>query len=154
MSVGEGVQLWNEFIAPLQNQGYRYLVSPSTTSAPNGLDWVKAFLASPLQVQPNIIAIHWYDVKLEDFKAYAEKYHSETGYKEIWITEFACQNFNGGPQCDDGYIWEFIKGAVLWMDNTDWIGAYAPFGALDLACFTPIFILLSCAQALCVKCKA
>lgn len=154
MGVADGVAMWNENIVPLRDFGYKYFVSPATTSAPNGLDWIMEFLARPdLLMQPNVIAVHWYDVKLEDFKAYVENFHSKTN-KDIWITEFACQNFNGGAQCTDDYIWYFIKESVKWMDNTGWIGKYAPFGALDLArCFTPIFIFLSRAQASCITCK-
>jgi len=146
MSVDEGVALWNQYIAPLQQQGYNILASPATTSAPNGLDWVKEFLTK-VQVQPNVITVHWYDTGFAKFKEYVENFHSQTGSRTIWITEFACQNFNGGAQCSEGEIWAFLTEATHWMDGTDWIGAYAPFGALYFACFAPIFTFLSRSQA-------
>jgi hypothetical protein len=45
--------------------------------------------------------VHWYDVTVEGFQQYVEKFHQETGI-DIWITEYACQNFNGGAQCSEG----------------------------------------------------
>lgn len=48
----------------------------------------------------SFIPIHWYDVDIENFKSYVENFHTQTNL-DIWITEYACQNFNGGAQCTD-----------------------------------------------------
>lgn len=127
MSVDDGVNMWNTYIGPLQTQGYNILASPATTSAPDGLVWVMDFLEK-VWVKPNVITVHWYDVGFPKFKEYVENYYNNTGKRTIWITEFACQNFNGGAQCTEGEIWAFLTEATRWMDGTDWIGAYAPFG--------------------------
>ncbi|SRR5258706_2046633 len=132
MDVDTGVGLWNDYIAPLQGMGYNILGSPATTSAPNGLDWMKEFLPK-VAVKPTHICVHWYDVGFDNFKAYVENFHAGTGYLPILITEFACQNFNGGAQCSEGDIWNFVHAAVPWMDSTAYIHGYAPFGALYLA---------------------
>jgi hypothetical protein len=126
--VSDGVTLWNRLIGPLKDEGYTTFGSPSTTSAPNGLDWMKEFLASDLVVKPNVICIHWYDVGVEKFKKYVNDWYEGTGYQTIWVTEFACQNFNGGDQCSPDTIWNFIHDVVPWMEGLPWIGAYAPFG--------------------------
>jgi predicted metal-dependent hydrolase len=36
--------------------------------------------------------IHWYDVDPQNFIQYVENFHNEFGL-DIWITEYACQNF-------------------------------------------------------------
>jgi len=46
------------------------------------------------------IPVHWYDVTPENFQQYVENFHSQTGL-DIWVTEYACQNFNNGPQCSN-----------------------------------------------------
>jgi hypothetical protein len=127
MNAWQGMDLWNQYIAPLAGQGYSILGSPATTSAPDGLTWMQTFLGG-LSVQPNVICVHWYDVGFEKFQQYVTEYWQGTGYRTIWVTEFACQNFNGGAQCSQGEIWGFVQQATQWMDSTDWIGAYAPFG--------------------------
>jgi len=127
MDVGTGLWMWNTYIAPLKDQGYSILGSPATTSAPNGLVWIMDFL-SQVPVKPTHICVHWYDVGFDNFKTYVENYRSNTGYLPILITEFACQNFNGGAQCSEGEVWQFVHAAVAWMDSTDWIHGYAPFG--------------------------
>jgi len=46
----------------------------------------------------SFIPIHWYDTTPDNFKQYVQNFHQQTGL-DIWITEYACQNFNGGAQC-------------------------------------------------------
>lgn len=47
--------------------------------------------------------LHWYDVKAEDFQKYVLDFATTFG-KPIWVTEYACQNFNGGAQCSSDYM--------------------------------------------------
>jgi len=37
----------------------------------------------------------------QDLMQYVENFHNELG-GDIWITEYALQDFNGGPQGDEG----------------------------------------------------
>jgi hypothetical protein len=127
MDVAHGVYLWNTYIGPLASQGYSILGSPAPTSAPDGLVWVQQFL-DQVGVKPNVICIHWYDVGFPKFQEYVTNFWSQTGQRTIWVTEFACQNFNGGAQCNEGEVWSFVQQATAWMDQTEWIGGYAPFG--------------------------
>jgi hypothetical protein len=46
------------------------------------------------------VPIHWYDTTPSNFQSYIENFHQQTGL-DIWVTEYACQNFNGGAQCSD-----------------------------------------------------
>lgn len=50
---------------------------------------------------PSFTAIHWYAMSAQDLMQYVENFHNELG-GDIWITEYALQDFNGGPQGDEG----------------------------------------------------
>lgn len=126
MNIWDGARIWNENIGPLRYQGYR-LGSPATTSAPAGLQWIKDWL--PLvNEKPDFLCVHWYDVGFDNFKAYVTKFHEQTGGYNIWITEYACQNFNGGAQCSDDEVWNFHRQATEWVNATPWIETHFPFG--------------------------
>ncbi|PWN47191.1 hypothetical protein IE53DRAFT_262845 [Violaceomyces palustris] len=131
MSPAEGCQLMRENISPLKAQGW-YVMGPSTTSAPDGKDWYDEFKKTCPDVFNSLdaIALHWYDVDLDKFKAYVEDWHDTYG-KDVWVTEFACQNFNGGAQCSSGEAWNLLQGATQWMDTKEWVKGYAPFAVLD-----------------------
>jgi hypothetical protein len=130
MSPEHGAYLWKTYIQPLRYQGYT-LVSPATTSAPDGLTWIQNMLnACNGDCTFDIIALHWYDTTFAKFQTYVELWHN-TFNKPIWITEFACQNFNGGAQPSNAQIWSFYEQATAWMDSTDYIESYMPFGFLD-----------------------
>jgi hypothetical protein len=48
----------------------------------------------------------------------------------LWITEWACQNYNNGPQCSSDGVVDFMKQTQSFMDQTDWVERYAYFGAM------------------------
>ncbi|KAI0692653.1 glycosyl hydrolase catalytic core-domain-containing protein [Cytidiella melzeri] len=119
--------VWKEHIEPKRALGYK-TCSPATSSNPNGYTWVQNFLkACDGGCTFDMVCVHWYDVKFEDFQTYVEKWHDGFG-KDIMITEFACQNFNGGAQPSDGEIWSFYQQAMPYIMNTPWIRAAFPFG--------------------------
>ncbi|TFY79635.1 hypothetical protein EWM64_g4374 [Hericium alpestre] len=129
MSPQDGAQLWIQYIEPLKSQGYT-LISPATTSAPSGKTWMQDWLkACNGGCNPDRIAVHWYDVSADFFKSYVTDFHN-TFNKDIWVTEFACQNFNGGAQADAGQVWSFMQEVTGWMDSTPWVEAYFAFGAM------------------------
>jgi len=128
MSPQRGAELWKEYIQPLKAQGYR-LVSPATTSAPSGLQWMKDFCAVFGECPFDVVAIHYYDVTGEGMIKYMQTFH-DTFNKPIWATEFACQNFNGGPQCTRDEVFAFASQVTAFMDSTDWVEAYFPFGVM------------------------
>ena len=86
---GSAVSAWYQYLKPLASQGYT-LGGPSTTSAPNGFDWMTTFLNQcGADCGVDEMQVHWYDVKFEDFQTYVNKW---AGFgKPIRITEFACQ---------------------------------------------------------------
>ena len=132
ISTDDGAKLWNTYIAPLASQGYTILGSPAPTSAPDGLAWINEWL-DKIQVKPTVMCLHWYDVGFANFQQYVTNYHNNLKLqRNIWVTEFACQNFNGGAQCSQQDIWDFVTQATAWMDGTPWIEMYAPFGVFRL----------------------
>jgi len=129
MSVERGVTLWRQHLAP--NRDRCQLISPVTTSAPNGFDWMTEYFKSCPDCYDTLtyLAIHYYDIKLADLKVYVEKWKSFG--KPLAMTEFACQNFNGADQPSMDQIWEFTVGAVEFFNSEDGLSFYAPFGFMD-----------------------
>jgi hypothetical protein len=129
-SVPDAVSAWYSYIKPLAAKGYT-LGTPCTTSAPDGLVWVTNFFqACGPDCGVNEVTTHWYDVNFSDFQAYQENWYA--AFKlPIRITEFACQNFNGGDQPSPDQIWSFTTQAIAWLDSADFIASYAPFGFMD-----------------------
>jgi hypothetical protein len=77
----------------------------------------------------SFLPLHWYDVSVDGFQKYVQNFHDQTGHN-IWITEYACQNFNGGAQCSDDQSWNLHVQMAAWFDQQDWVERYAPFGAM------------------------
>lgn len=129
MDPGSGAQLWMQYIQPLKAEGYS-LGTPATSSNPNGLVWVKDFMAACKGCSYDFVTLHWYDTTFDKFKTYVELWHNTFG-KNIWVTEFACQNFNGGGQPSISDVWNFYGSAIPWLDSQDYVEMYAPFGYMD-----------------------
>ncbi|KIY49527.1 hypothetical protein FISHEDRAFT_41492 [Fistulina hepatica ATCC 64428] len=128
MDAASGVQLWRTYIDPLKDQGYQ-LISPATSSAPSGKQWMEDFFAACTGCHFDGVALHWYDVKADDFIAYVTDFH-DTFNLPVWVTEFACQNFNGGSQPTESEVFAFMNTVTAWMDSTDWVVAYFAFGVM------------------------
>jgi len=123
-----GAQLWQQYIQPLKFQGYD-LISPATTSAPSGYTWMQDFFGACKGCTFDGVAVHWYDVNPQAFITYIKKFHDGFGHP-IWVTEYACQNFNGGPQCSKDATWNLHQTVTGFMDGTSWVAAYFPFGVM------------------------
>ncbi|EIN10357.1 hypothetical protein PUNSTDRAFT_84335 [Punctularia strigosozonata HHB-11173 SS5] len=128
MSPSHGAYLWKTYIQPLKSQGYE-LIAPATSSNPNGLTWVKNFIAACDGCTFDGQAVHWYDVSAQAFIDYINLWHSTFG-KPIWVTEFACQNFNGGAQCSKDEVFSFMQTVTSYMESQDWVAAYFAFGVM------------------------
>jgi hypothetical protein len=142
MSPQDAVGLWNQYMEPLRAQGYR-LGSAATSSNPNGLTWMQNFFsACNGGCQPDFMAVHWYDVSTQNFKDYVNLWHTTFG-KNIWVTEFAFQNFNGGAQGSLGDIQGFMGDVTSWMDQQSFVEKYCWFGAMhDMTNVNPLNSLM------------
>jgi hypothetical protein len=129
MSPSHGADLWKQYIEPLKNQGYT-LISPATSSNPNGKVWMNSFLSSCNGgCTLHGVAIHYYDITPQGFIQYIEDWHN-TYNLPVYPTEFACQNFNGGAQCSEDQVHNFMSTITAYMDSADWVPAYFAFGIM------------------------
>ncbi|KAL1722008.1 glycosyl hydrolase catalytic core-domain-containing protein [Schizophyllum commune] len=137
INVTRALELWTEYLLPLRDAYGVKLGSPAPTSAPDGMTWLHDFCDAIDEArgsdgcpEVDFIALHWYDVDADNFKTYMEEFHDAFPGKSIWVTEWACQNFNSGAQCSYADIVTFMNATQSWMDETDWIERYAWFGAM------------------------
>ncbi|KAF8704688.1 Glycosyl hydrolase catalytic core, partial [Rhizoctonia solani] len=133
MSPGDAANMWKTYLEPLRakNPNLR-LGSPAPSSRPNGIQWIHDFIGN-CNVNGgctvDFIALHYYGVNSTQFIQHINDYHNAF-QRPIWVTEWACQDFNNGPQCSYNQIVEFLDETQTYMDNTDWIERYAWFGAM------------------------
>jgi O-glycosyl hydrolase len=131
MSPQDGVTLWNRSIRPLKKKYGMRLVSPATTCGPDGLKWQQEFFkACGGDCDVDVIALHWYNNNLNDFKARLNAYHQAFPKFPIWVTEFAAHSFNGGRQLSASEVREFMREAIAWMETQTWIERFFWFGAM------------------------
>jgi len=128
MPPSHGAYLWKTYIQPLKDQGYR-LIAPATSSNPNGMTWMKEFMKECDGCTFDGMAIHNYSPLAKEFIAYCNLWYNTFGLP-LWATEFACQNFDGGPQCTQSGIFSYMSTITSWMQNTPWIEAYFAFGVM------------------------
>ena len=136
MAASDSVSYWMNDMVPLRGKGIA-IGGAATTSAPSGLQWVQAIIQdcqndgnSQADCTPDFVPIHYYDVDVNNFQSYVANFHQQTGL-DIWITEYACQNFNGGAQCDSGTTWNMHQSMAAWFDSQDYVKRYAPFGMME-----------------------
>ncbi|KAJ7368144.1 glycosyl hydrolase catalytic core-domain-containing protein [Mycena albidolilacea] len=129
MDAYSGINLWKQYMLPLADKGYT-LISPAMSSRPNGKDWVKTFMDNCGDCKVSGIATHWYGTDLEEFKSYVSYWH-DTYNLPVYVTEYADQDFNGGPQASMDEIWAFMTGATSWLNSQDWVKAHCWFGAME-----------------------
>ena len=73
--------------------------------------------------------MHYYGTNTTEFKQYVSEWH-DTFNKPVWVTEYACQDFNGGEQCSDSEVYSFHMEMAIWFDKQNFVEAYAPFGVM------------------------
>lgn len=136
MAAGDSVSYWMNDFLPVRQRGIR-LGGAATTSAPSGLTWSQNFEKlcqqygnSAADCTADFIPIHWYDVSAQGFQTYVEGYHNGMGGRNLWVTEYACQNFNGGAQCSEDQTWALHQQMAAWFDDQDYVERYSPFGAM------------------------
>jgi hypothetical protein len=128
ISVSEAISLWQQHIEPLATgEGAMRTVSPAVTSAPDGIEWMKEFVNGCDGCHIDVIALHWYATDPQAFIDYVQSFHDAFG-KPIWVTEFACQNMDGGAQCSQSDANNFMTTVTAWMDSTDYVERYFAFG--------------------------
>jgi hypothetical protein len=126
MTPQQACKVYREVITPLRNSGKK-VVSPATTCGPDGLEWMKKFRSVCPDAKWDHLALHWYNTNMNDFKARLNAYHKEFPNDNIWVTEFANQNWHGA-QKSQSEVNQFYHDAMQFLEDTPWIDAYFPFG--------------------------
>lgn len=152
--------MWKTYLEPLRSRGIR-LGSPAPSSAPSGKTWLQAFLAacaggctvdfialrSSLDMGSVDVVFNtntdYYDVNATNFMDYLDDFHA-TFQRPIWVTEWACQNFNDpNAQCSQDDVILFLNVTQTFMDSSEFVERYAWFGAMkDMSGVNPVHILL------------
>lgn len=130
MAPGDAAAFWQQQVNPRAQMGYD-IWGPAVTSSARGEQWMDDFLSAcggNCQFTHN--ALHFYDTDPQAMINYIEHWYQKYG-KPIVITEFACQNFGGGAQCDQDQIWKFYTTVIPWMMSQDYVTALCPFGFLE-----------------------
>ncbi|KAJ6509985.1 glycosyl hydrolase catalytic core-domain-containing protein [Mycena vitilis] len=130
MDANSGIQIWREYMLPLASKGYT-LISPAMSSRPNGKDWMNTFMKNcGNDCAVSGIATHYYGTDIEEFKSYVTYWHTTYGLP-VYVTEYADQDFNGGPQASMDEIWAFMTAATEFANSNDWLKAHCWFGAME-----------------------
>jgi len=129
MTVSRACELWHQYMQPLANQGVR-TVGPVMSSNPNGKTWTTQFYNQCQGCTVHIQPVHYYDVTAQGMINYINDYHELSGGKPIMVTEWACQNYNGGAQCSESEIYAFNTQVIEFMESTSWVIGYMPFGVM------------------------
>jgi len=129
MDAWSGIALWRQYILPLADKGYT-LISPAMSSRPNGKDWMKTFMENcGDDCAVGGVATHYYGTDFSEFKTYVEYWHT-TYNLPVYVTEYADQDFNGGPQASMDEIWAFMTAATEFANANSWLHAHCWFGAM------------------------
>ncbi len=126
LTVDEALAAWPE----LEKTGLP-LGSPATVHADG--DWMQAFLkgARERKLPVDFVTVHWYYLPDPDaFIGYLEKVHRLYGLP-IWITEFACVDWDKKPGGTASFTPEdvarFVRAVLPRLDALPWVKRYAWF---------------------------
>ncbi|KAJ7928945.1 glycosyl hydrolase catalytic core-domain-containing protein [Mycena leptocephala] len=122
MSVSDGVQIWEQYIAPFKAKGTK-LGSPSMCKQA-AETWLKQF-SEQISTDFDFTAIHVNKNNMDGVKADLNHYASYG--KPIWVTEFACVDDSNGftPCTDQGEINNYINQIVDLFESDGRVAAYA-----------------------------
>ena len=81
---------WKDAIQPLAAKGYT-LGSPCSSGNPNGIPWMKKFFECCADCTIDFMTVHWYDIDLDNFKSWVQRWHDEFDGRDVMVTEFAVQ---------------------------------------------------------------
>jgi len=142
MSPSDAAQLWKEYLQPLKAHGYK-LLTPAVTNAPSGKTWMTQFFQACGGCTFDGLALHYYGTDPQDMISHLQDYHT-TFKLPIWPTEFACQDFSGGPQKSAQQVNAFFDTVIGFMESTDWVAAYFAFGIMhDMNNVSPLNQLMA-----------
>ncbi|KAB8349403.1 hypothetical protein FH972_023430 [Carpinus fangiana] len=124
MDVGQGIDLWNQYIAPMGDKG-SLLGSPSMCLQKDE-SWLQDFKNAGPSRDWDFTAIHVYKPDMDGVQQDIDHYW-DTYQKPIWVTEFACvYDQDSFTACtDQGQINQWINDVVDLFENNEHVMGYA-----------------------------
>ncbi|GJJ07374.1 hypothetical protein Clacol_001576 [Clathrus columnatus] len=133
LSPSDAAGVWNQLLLPLVKKGVQ-VGSPAVTSDSGAKPWLNSFFAACNNGLPNcgarFVDIHYYGQNAQDLISFVEDMHNTYGLP-IMVSEFACQSFTGGAPSTQSQVDSFAGTVTAFMQSTDYIIAYAAFGAIN-----------------------
>jgi Glycosyl hydrolase catalytic core len=135
LSPQDCAKLWTEHVITLRPKWTGKFGSPAVSNAPGpkGICWLQDFFAALGGVEVSLVdfvALHYYGTDVEHFKAYIREAH-ELFKKPIWLTEFACTNWNPACPVAEDQALAFMREALKFLDEQVYVERYAWFGAME-----------------------
>ncbi|KAH9007065.1 glycosyl hydrolase catalytic core-domain-containing protein [Lactarius hatsudake] len=132
LAVDQAVSLFMQYVNPLQHLGYQ-IISPACTNSPTGFAWIQSFVKKCRQQGGKLdgIATHFYDTSSQNLINFMENFIKAFPGDEIWLTEYAAQDYSGkNQQLDYNGIKAFVEETTNYMQGKSEIKAYFYFGAM------------------------
>ncbi|KAK4636030.1 Alkali-sensitive linkage protein 1 [Fulvia fulva] len=132
MSVELAANEWLRCIEPLRKQGIR-CGSPGLSNAGHAVGYMQDFLCRIRAGGSDVdfLCLHWYGIALGGFYDYIwSTKHQIDASKPVWITEFACTNWNQDAPLPREHVEHFARESVKYLDTLDWVERYAWFGPM------------------------
>ncbi|KAH9179949.1 glycosyl hydrolase catalytic core-domain-containing protein [Lactarius sanguifluus] len=132
LGVDHAVSLFMQYVNPLQHLGYK-IISPSCTNSRTGFEWIQSFVKQCREkgCKLDAIATHFYDTSAQNLINFMEKFIAAFPGDEIWLTEYAAQDFSGqNHQLDYNGIKAFLDQTTNYLKGKSEIRAYFYFGAM------------------------
>ncbi|KAI0370695.1 hypothetical protein BV20DRAFT_1035669 [Pilatotrama ljubarskyi] len=119
--------LWKQHIKPKRALGYK-TCSPAVSNGLNGRQWMQEFLQACSGCTIDFQCLHWFDIGFESLETYLTENHDQFGLPII-LTEFA-EEVSQRQRRGATHVFAFMRQALQFFDDTDWIAAACPFGIL------------------------
>ena len=132
MSVDLAAREWIRCIEPLRKRGFR-CGSPGISNAGHAIPYLQNFLQKIRERGSDIdfLCIHWYGDSLGGFYDYIwSTHHQLDASKPVWITEFACTNWNLENPLPREQVEEFARESCKYLDGLEWVERYCWVGAM------------------------
>jgi Glycosyl hydrolase catalytic core len=134
MSVEQAVELWKAHVLTMKAKHHNIRVgSPGISNGPGGIPWLQKFFQQLGGIERSgvdFIAIHYYGPDVTHFKDYVTQV-ANTFKKPIWLTEFACTNWNPAAPISNEDVIKFLQESIQFLDSAQFVERYAWFGAME-----------------------
>lgn len=121
-------------MAPLKARGYQ-LCLHTISQANSGKEWLQNFESTcpDCWAQVDFVGVEWFGTDAQDLIDFLQDIHLTSG-KNVVLSRFACESFNGGPGCTADQAAALLAAAISYMDAQSFIYMYFWFGACEACC--------------------